>query len=360
MHRRPGDNSWNYIRLYAYHRPFIHMDPLGDGLYEAVYLPGHPALATSNSDSPVPGSWRSRDVFAPHPTIPDAWKCITRLDDRVTLVTGEKVLPLPIEGRIRQHPLVREAVVVGIERPVPGLLLFRAGGDGGLSDGEYLDAIWPAVAEANAGAEAFSQISRDMVAVLGAEVDYPRTDKGSIIRAQVYSRFAEIIDGLYTRMEDGTAVNGDHGQEQRLSLTGSSLDELGSLVAGVFEEATGRPLPSEDADFFAAGVDSLQALQMRRALLRRLDLQGKNLPSNIVYESGSGKALARFLHSLGRGDSQDGDQSESAGPTQAKRQMEGLIAKYGGFGKTVVRRSPSLLSPPPHFPLFPLFHFPPF
>ncbi|KAK3300370.1 putative NRPS-like enzyme [Chaetomium fimeti] len=334
MGRAPGDDSWNYVRFYAYHRSFIHMDPLGDGLFEAVYLPGHPGLSTSNSDSPVPGSWRSKDVFAPHPTIPDAWKCITRLDDRVTLVTGEKVLPLPIEGRIRQHPLVREAVVVGIERPVPGLLLFRASDEQGLSDGDYLDAVWPAVEEANAAAEAFSQISRDMVAVLGAEVDYPRTDKGSIIRAQVYNGFAQVIDDLYTGMEDGTSATGDHEQKERLPLTGLGLDELVALVAGVFQEATGRPLASEDADFFAAGVDSLQALQMRRALLRRLDLQGRHLPSNIVYESGSGRALARFLHSLGQGQLQDGEARPDAIP--AKSQMEDLISKYGGFGKTVL------------------------
>ncbi|KAH6650756.1 putative NRPS-like enzyme, partial [Chaetomium tenue] len=337
MNRAPADHSWNYIRFYAYHRAFIHMDSLGDNLYEAVYLPGHPALSTSsNSDTPVPGSWRSRDVFAPHPTIPDAWKCITRLDDRVTLVTGEKVLPLPMEGRIRQHPLVREAVVVGVERPVPGLLLFRAGGGAGLEDGEYLDAVWPAVVEANAGAEAFSQISRDMVAVLGVDVDYPRTDKGSIIRAQVYSGFAGVIDGLYTRMEDGTAGNGGDEKRGRAPLTGLSLDELGVLVAGVFQEATGRSLPSEDADFFAAGVDSLQALQMRRALLRRLDLQGRDLPSNVVYECGNGKGLAGFLYSLGRGTVKGDGQSESTSPAQVKRQMEDLITKYGGFGKTVL------------------------
>jgi long-subunit acyl-CoA synthetase (AMP-forming) len=28
---------------------------------------------------------------------------------------GEKVLPLPIEGRIQQYPLVKEAVVFGID-----------------------------------------------------------------------------------------------------------------------------------------------------------------------------------------------------------------------------------------------------
>ncbi len=82
MGRLPGDDSWNYVRFYAYHREFIYMDPLDDGLFEAVYLPGYRGLSASNSELPVPGSWRSKDVFTPHPSVPDVWKYITRLDDR--------------------------------------------------------------------------------------------------------------------------------------------------------------------------------------------------------------------------------------------------------------------------------------
>ena len=330
MRRLPGDNSWNYVRFYAYHREFIYMDPLDGGLFEAVYLPGYPGLSTSNSELPVPGSWRSKDVFTPHPSVPDAWKYVTRLDDRVTLVNGEKVLPLPMEGRIRQDPLVREAVVVGIDRPVPGLLLFRATDD--VPESDYLDAVWPTIAAANANAEAFSQISRDMVAVLGSDVECPRTDKGNIIRGQVYSAFAQVIDHLYTRAELGVS---ESSQETPVPLGSLSLDELEDLVATVFQEAVGRPQPSGDADFFAAGVDSLQALQMRRALLRRLEVEGKRLSSQIVYECGNGKALARFLHTLG----QDSPKQDAQGsrPRDTTRQMEDLIAKYAGFGKTVVR-----------------------
>ena len=106
-------------------RPFIWMKPVGADLYECVYLAGHPALTASNSDEP-PGSYHSRDVFTPHPTIPDRWKYITRLDDRLTLVNGEKVLPLPIEGSIKQSPLVQEAVVIGVGKSAPGLLIFRS------------------------------------------------------------------------------------------------------------------------------------------------------------------------------------------------------------------------------------------
>src|SRR5213078_4671350 len=107
-----------------------------------VFLAGYPALSVSNSDDP-PGSFHSKDVFTPHPVIPERWKYVTRLDDRVTLLNGEKVLPLPIECCIRKHPLIREAVVVGIGKAVPGLLVFRSNAAKGLSDNDFVDAIWP-------------------------------------------------------------------------------------------------------------------------------------------------------------------------------------------------------------------------
>ncbi|KAI4113110.1 MAG: hypothetical protein LQ345_005845, partial [Seirophora villosa] len=135
IRRAAGDDSWNYIRIYANIRQYIHMSPLGSSLFECVYLKGHPALSTTEvSDDPLPGSWHSKDVFTPHPTIPDTWKYVTRLDDRVTLINGEKVLPLPIEGRMREDPLVREAAVVGIDRSIPGLLVFRTVDTDALSD----------------------------------------------------------------------------------------------------------------------------------------------------------------------------------------------------------------------------------
>ncbi|KAK5675556.1 hypothetical protein LTS12_029552, partial [Elasticomyces elasticus] len=186
--RPEGDPYWNYLKFFENIRQFIWMKPIGNSLYETVYLAGHPGLNASNSNDP-PGSFHSHDVFTPHPTIPDRWKYVTRLDDRITLVNGEKVLPLPIEGVIMQSPLVHEAVVVGAGKAVPGLLVFRATGCEGLSDEEYLNTIWPSIEEANARAEQFSQISRDMVSILPYGSHCPRTDKDSVIRAQVYKLY---------------------------------------------------------------------------------------------------------------------------------------------------------------------------
>ena len=116
------------------------MNPVGDNRYEFVYLKGRPALSTSElNDDPLPGSWHSRDVFTPHPSIPDVWKYVTRIDDRVTLLNGGKISPLPIEGRMREDKVVREASVVGTDRSIPGLLVFRADGADSMSENAYLD-----------------------------------------------------------------------------------------------------------------------------------------------------------------------------------------------------------------------------
>jgi hypothetical protein len=291
------------------------MDPLGDNQFECVYLKSHPGLSVSNSDDPAPGSWRSKDVFEPHPTIPDTWKYVTRLDDRVTLSNGEKVLPLPIEGCIRSNELVREAVVVGVDRSIPGVLVFRASED--LSDEEFLEAVWPTIVDANTRAEQFSQITKDMVTIMPADVEYPRTDKGSIIRAQCYRKFAQEIDEMYERLE------GESEGTLKLDLAG-----IETFLTATYEDIVGGPLESLDTDFFNAGIDSLRAIQMRRIIQKTLYLNGKQLSSNVVYEHGHVRGLAKFLHSIGQGVSGD---NEDKTPL-----MRELIQKYSNFGEVVV------------------------
>ncbi|PYH40351.1 putative NRPS-like enzyme [Aspergillus saccharolyticus JOP 1030-1] len=314
--RPANDPYWNYMRFFDNIRPFIWMKPIGDELYEVVYLQGHPALTASNSDNP-PGSYHSRDVFTPHPTIPDRWKYVSRIDDRITLVNGEKVLPLPIEGRIKQHRLVDEAVVVGVGRAVPGLLVFRAGGAHRYSDEEFRDLIWPSVQEANAHAEQFSQISRDMVVVLAADRLVPRTDKGSMIRAQVYARYAEVIEGMYTRMEQ--AASGT------LRLDLQATEE--HLLQLCREELALAEIDL-DTDFFAQGMDSLQAIQLRRWILRDFALADpKSIGHNLVFEAGSIARLAECIHAA-----QIGQSAASGGVVVSEEdelaQMSGLLEKY--------------------------------
>lgn len=310
--RPKGDPYWNYLRFFDNFQPFTWMKPISDSLYEAVYLQGHPSKTSSNSNDP-PGSYHSRDVFTSHPTIPGRWKYVTRLDDRVNLVNGEKVLPLPIEGTINQDPLVQEAVVVGVGKTVPGLMVFRAEEAKDLSDDEYLHTIWPSIDDANSRAEQFSQISREMVVVLPHTAPCPRTDKGSLIRAQAYTQYAEVIENMYTNLEqaaDGTL---------ELDLPGTE-DHLTRLVQGEL----GLSLSSATADLFADGVDSLKAIHLRRLVLRDFKIPGNNvLGQNVVFETGSIDRLAEYIHNL-----QNGKQITIEDEVSS---MSGMIEKYSSF-----------------------------
>lgn len=131
------------------------MKTLGGGVCELVILDGLKSKTASNSNDP-PKSFHTKDIFVAHPDIPDSWKHVGRLDDRVTLVNGEKVQPLPIEDRIKKDRRVREAVVFGIGRALPGLLAFRNDKSERFSDDQFIDAIWAAIKHANSKAEKFA------------------------------------------------------------------------------------------------------------------------------------------------------------------------------------------------------------
>jgi len=171
------------------------MKPIASGssICGCVVLDRHRGKSISNSNDP-PNSFYTSNLFIAHPTIPHAWKFIGRADDRVTL-NGEKILPLPIEGRIVQDPLIKEAVVFGADRPLPGLLLFRADTEEAtnLSEKEFLDRVWPSIEDVNSKAEAFSQIGRNMIVGVAYDKKFPETDKSTMKRGQVRLSVFELL-----------------------------------------------------------------------------------------------------------------------------------------------------------------------
>ena len=151
--------------------------------------------------------------------------------------------------------------MVGNDRLVPGLLVFRSIAAADLSDDEFIKAIQPYVARANKFADEFARITPDMIVPLAADVEYPVTDKKNIIRAAAYARFHNIVEGLYTG--DKNTTNGkDH---QKLAL---DIGELEQFILRLLREQADVDVPDIETDLFASGVDSLRAAQIRRLLQR--------------------------------------------------------------------------------------------
>ncbi|GAW21784.1 hypothetical protein ANO14919_113090 [Xylariales sp. No.14919] len=318
IYREPGDDSWVYIRPYASLRSHIWFKKIGESVYEAVYLKSHPALmsSTSNSNDP-PGSFHSKDLFTPHPTIENAWKYIARDDDRITLISGEKLLPVGTEGAVRESPLIRDALMVGNDRLVPGLLLFRSTAAAALSDDEVIDAVWPMIESAKDVMEEYARITRDMVAVLAADLEYPATDKNNIIRAASYRKFEDVVERLYNK-----------GSQTNSSAKQLSLKELEEYIFQAVRDHAGIEVPDYKTDFFAAGIDSLRAAQLRRLLQQELDLGGHSLPTNAVYDAGNVTKLAVVLDSMRTaGQLQNGNSHKESEIAK----MEELVSEYGNF-----------------------------
>ncbi|KAK4964061.1 hypothetical protein LTR66_012495 [Elasticomyces elasticus] len=316
MGRPPGDMAWDYIRLPPAVHQHMQFKPLGDNTFEFVFLSTLPTLCESNSDDP-PGSFHSKDIFTPHSSIPHAWKYHGRIDDRVTLSNGEKVLPLPIEGRVREEPLVRDAVVFGVDRAVPGLLVLRADAAAKMSDDHFLSAIWPAVEAANASAEGFSQISKDMIVCLPAGVEAPSADKGNIIRAKMYKAFASEIDAVYTRSEQAA-----------IGALKYDLPELETYITKLIKDDLATDIEGPTRDFHQAGMDSLRAIRLRSLIIKNVDIGDKVLPPNVVFDTGNVQRLARYISS-------PMSQFDDGNSLDGVPRIESLIERYSIFEKHV-------------------------
>ncbi|KAL4941645.1 hypothetical protein BDV06DRAFT_235965 [Aspergillus oleicola] len=312
--RPVGDKLWNYVRPLKGSQPYIRMEELEDGSYECVALDGLPAKVSSNCDDP-PNSFRTRDTFLKHPSLPNAWKYLGRIDDRVTLVNGEKVLPVPIEHRIRQSKFVQDNLVFGVGKPLPGLIIVPSAECQTLSKAEIFDVIWPDIEDANQNAEAFSQISREMVIVLDVGATYPATDKGTMIRNRSYNEFRHLIEAAYQKLEDGAPDS-----VPKLVL---SLDNIEDYLLKIFETQLGFSGLGLESDFFEAGIDSLQAIKARGLIKKDIDIGQAELGHNVVFDFANIKKLAAHLYALRTGEQQDEEDELTI--------MSQLVDEYSSF-----------------------------
>jgi aryl carrier-like protein len=291
-------------------KKFLRFEERFPGVYESVVLDGWPSKVMSNRPD---NAYATKDLFLKHPEI-EAYKYYSRLDDTITLVNGEKVIPLDLEGRVRQLSVVADALAFGVGKSSIGLAVIRAPDSASLTDEQIIEAIWPAVEAAHETLPAYGQLSKSMVRVLPADSVYARTDKGTVIRQAFYRDYNDLIEASY---------DADDAIKGTLSLSEEELkDFLRKQLPDIVPIKDTNEF-TDDADFFSLGMDSLQATQLRSVLVKNIDTKGRKLGLNVAFEHPTIGALARHLYSL------------SSGTLQAKvsieEQMEALISKYSNF-----------------------------
>jgi acyl-coenzyme A synthetase/AMP-(fatty) acid ligase len=246
-----ADKDWQYLRLPPHSENLLQFQqhPSDERLFELMVLPQWPHIAKRNRQD---GSFATSDLFERHPTIQNAWKYHSRSDSQITLLTGKKFDPAPIEDDIAsKSQLIREVLVFGDGKQVPGALIFLASRDTSVNDD-----IWKTVQAVNQKGQSHTRILRERIKILGPNIpSLARSSKGTLLRAAANETFAQHIEQVY--------IHGGANIAQRVAIQDQDVKQfIRELVNGYLV----KPLADDNADFYKCGVDSATCTQIRSIL----------------------------------------------------------------------------------------------
>ena len=289
------DYDWTYLRLRTDFRLKLKVLESPDCQPRIYKLIGYPF------------GWNAKfelqDRLEVNPLKPDLEvRILGRNDDVIVLATGEKVSPHVLEHNLEQHPLVRRAVVFGDGQFETGLLVEPVS-HGSESAETFIDTIWPHVLALNTLMDHHARISsKATILIKPAKKQIPLTDKGSIRRKELYDVFESEISALYSQLaqvDANISVTPFDSQNPRESLR--------EIAQSCLPEYNKSDTWSDESDFVALGMDSLQATRFRRTLRASLRLSDNvisatsDLPLDIIYSHPSISSLAEAVNKWLRG-----------------------------------------------------------
>ena len=249
-----------------------------------------------------PFGWNEKfeilDQLVRNPKAPERdFNAVGRKDDMIVLATGEKVLPNILETILSESEWCKVAIAFGQNQFEIGVLVEPRESISPEHYDKFKDDIWPTIERANKRMDAHARISsKNTILIVGPDRTIPRSDKGSVMRKEVYAKFEKDILQVYSDLEKTTS--------------GTSLDpldptQLEASIKGLIQEHLDWKIPcdgwTQEDDLFELGMDSLQAMQLRRLLMacapstnseQSLD---KLFPRDFVYQNPSVSKLASSL-----------------------------------------------------------------
>jgi thioester reductase-like protein len=323
------DKHWQYLRLAVGAEKYLRFEKQpdgldGEGLAELIVLPGWPHMAKRNRDD---GSYATSDLFAAHPEVKDAWRYHSRADSQLTLITGKKFDPAPLEASLATSDLLEDVLIFGNGRPYPGAFLFRNGQSQDMDNVELLNRIWPQMEKLNSSSQDHATIGKHML------VPMPRLDsglekssKGTILRGAAEKRFAKLIESAYEERTD----------DQASTVADEDLVEaVRQLVQSVSQKGRKREL-TDTTDLFSYGVDSVAGMQIRGKLRRLLPKESNALPINIVEDCGTVERLAQYLKRRRHGEDEQNGGAEDDEYTYMLQLVEDYSRSFTARGEVQI------------------------
>ncbi|KAI1453838.1 male sterility protein-domain-containing protein [Annulohypoxylon moriforme] len=285
----------------------------------------HPGLQGIFYTFPDTDEYDTKDMYRPHPALPQHWIYYGRSDNIIVFSNGEKLNPVGIEETVQGHPEVKGALVIGTDRFQASLLIEPLKAPQSEEEAEKLiDRIWPYVERANKENVAHGQIARQFTILADPKKPFQRAGKGTIQRASTLKEYKDEIERLYEGADhlfDATATTIDVSSEDTLIESIKKMFEAGLGFKGELES---------DGDFFSAGIDSLLVINACRLLYGALEAAGHHVdPSKLatrsIYTNPTPRKLAKYIFSiLNEGD----DSNLSGGEDDQLKAMKALWEKY--------------------------------
>ncbi|TGJ82530.1 hypothetical protein E0Z10_g6254 [Xylaria hypoxylon] len=288
---------------------------------------------------PDDNEYDTKDLYKPHPTLPDHWIYYGRSDNVIVFSNGEKLNPVTIEGVVSDHPELNSAIVVGQGRFQPSLLLEPIPQPKTEDEAtELIDRVWPLVVTANKETVAHGQIGREFIRLSSPEKPFLRAGKGTIQKPATLKLYKDEIDELYEKAGQVSDVDAP-----QLNL--SSEQTLIESIQDLFQTRLGsqQKLPA-DADFFSSGIDSMQVISASRLLRAGLESAGyqidaETVATRVIYGNPTPERLAKYLLSRVR----QGDVSTPS--DEEGHEVESMNALWQKYTKDLPKAKPGRPNP---------------
>ncbi|CAK5275098.1 unnamed protein product [Mycena citricolor] len=283
----------------------------------------HPAV----ENLPDVQGYSTKDLFERHPTKPDLYRIIGRLDDVLIMANGEKTVPGPIENILLSSPHIYGVVMFGRGRNQVGVLVEPSvTSKVDITDpaqvAKFRNLIWETVQKANENAPAFGRIYKEMIVVASREKPFIRTPKDTVIKKPTLALYSAEIEALYDTIEASTNAADDVSPPTSWTAT--------DLVPWLSAHATslaGKEIHPSD-DIFDQGFDSLNATFLRHRIVGAMSKSSNpscraaapKISQDIVYSHPTIESLAAALSALASGTLVEAVDHKSA--------VEEMIAKY--------------------------------
>ncbi|KAG5736033.1 hypothetical protein E4T56_gene18340 [Termitomyces sp. T112] len=200
--------EWEYFQLNPQCQ--LHFVDQGDGSFLAVVMAteGH-CPPTINTHVMGQEGCITGDLLAHHPTKPDYWKVVGRLDDQIMLITGEVINPVHFENILCESPDINAAIIFGRSRVCLGVLL-ELSVTIDSSDHQAVEVarnlVWPTIKSINDSVPLKCCIGHEMIIFVQADKPLVYNPKGYPKRPVTLLQYQHEIDSCYEGFQDPLLV----------------------------------------------------------------------------------------------------------------------------------------------------------